>query len=153
MAIDLKTLSPKELQALIAHASAQMDEARATQIQAIKQKIEALLSHSGLSFEDVYPSRGKGAAVKKGKKTGAVAPKYHNPADPSQTWSGRGRKPLWFAQALRRRGVTEENLLIGGAAKAAAPAKSPKAAKAAKKVPKKRVAQRAGRKAAAKKAG
>lgn len=143
MAIDLKTLSPKELQALIAHASAQMQEAHAAQIQTIKQKIETLLSSSGLTLEDIYPSHRKKAGAKK-SAAGSVAPKYRNPADPSQTWSGRGRQPAWFAAAIKRRGVTEESLLIGGAAKASSPAKSAKTAK-------KRVAKRAVKKAVAKK--
>ena len=30
----------------------------------------------------------------------AVAAKYANPADPSQTWTGRGRKPKWVEAAL-----------------------------------------------------
>ena len=145
MAIDLKHFSPKELEALIANASAHMHEARTAHVRAIKDKIEALLSHSGLSLDDIYPSRGKKTA--KGK-TGSVAPKYRDPADPSVTWSGRGRQPLWFVKALKRRGVTEEHLLIDGAAKPAAPAKR---AKAAKKAPKKTV-KRAVRKTAKKKA-
>lgn len=144
MAIDLKTLSPKELQALIANASAQMHEAHAAQIQTVKQKIEALLGNSGLTLDDIYPSRrGKKAGAKK-SATGSVAPKYRNPADPSQTWSGRGRQPAWFAAALKRRGVTEENLLIGATAKASSSAKSAKGTK-------KRVAKRAVKKAVAKK--
>lgn len=146
MAIDLKSLSPKELQALITHASAQMHEAHAQHVQVVRQKIEALLSHSGLSLVDIYPARGKKAAGKKGG-VGSVAPKYRNPADSSQTWSGRGRQPVWFVQALKRRGVTAEDLLIGGATKAEAPAKK---AKAAKKAPKK-VAKRAIKKRVAKK--
>jgi DNA-binding protein H-NS len=28
------------------------------------------------------------------------APKYANPADRSQTWTGRGRKPGWVIEAL-----------------------------------------------------
>lgn len=34
------------------------------------------------------------------KKRKPVAPKYANPADATQTWSGRGRKPLWVQAAL-----------------------------------------------------
>jgi DNA-binding protein H-NS len=30
----------------------------------------------------------------------APVPKYHNPADPSQTWTGRGRKPAWIISGL-----------------------------------------------------
>ncbi|SFS00471.1 DNA-binding protein H-NS [Dyella sp. OK004] len=142
MAIDLKNLSPKELQALIANASAQMQEAHAAQIQAVRQKIETLLSNSGLSLEDIFPSRGKKAPAKKGG-VGSVAPKYRDPSDPSLTWSGRGRQPAWFAKALRRRGVTKEALLIGAPAKPAVPAKKAKTLK--------KVAKRAGKKAVAKK--
>jgi DNA-binding protein H-NS len=34
------------------------------------------------------------------KRSPAVA-KYANPANPSDTWSGRGRKPRWFDAALK----------------------------------------------------
>lgn len=146
MTIDLKTLSPKELLALIANANVQMREAQATQVRTIKGKIETLLSNSGLTLDDVYPSRGKKAAGKKSGK-GSVAPKYQNPSDPTQVWSGRGRQPVWFAKALRRRGVTVENLLIGGSAKSAAPPVSDKSAEKAPRM----VVKRASKKAAAKK--
>ncbi|MDN4061674.1 H-NS histone family protein [Massilia sp. YIM B02769] len=29
-----------------------------------------------------------------------MKPQYENPADSSQTWSGRGRQPKWVAEAL-----------------------------------------------------
>jgi DNA-binding protein H-NS len=146
MTIDLKTLSPKELLALIANANVQMHEAQATQVKTVKAKIETLLSNSGLTLDDVYPSRGKKTAGKKAGK-GSVAPKYQNPSDPSQVWSGRGRQPVWFVKALRRRGVTAEDLLIGGATKSAA---LPASEEPAKSAPTK-VAKRASKKAAAKK--
>jgi DNA-binding protein H-NS len=130
MPIDLKSLSPKELKTLIANAESQMQEARTSQVQEVRKKIDALLAQAGLSLGDVYPVRGG----KTGKR-GTVAPKYRNPEDPSQTWTGRGKRPLWFAAAIRKRGVTAESLLIGGAQKAkAAPAR-----KSAKKATRKRV--------------
>ncbi|MFN3824978.1 MAG: H-NS family nucleoid-associated regulatory protein [Pseudorhodobacter sp.] len=45
------------------------------------------------------------------RKRAAVAPKYANPADPSQTWSGRGRKPGWFIAALAA-GKSPDDLAI-----------------------------------------
>lgn len=140
MAIDLKALSAKELQTLIAGANAQMQEAHATQVRTVREKIDGLLKSAGLKLADVYPARGgKKAPGKKapGKKaTGSVAPKYRNPANASETWSGRGRQPLWFSKAIKKRGVTAESLLIGGTPKATktgtakkAPAKARKAAK------------------------
>lgn len=131
MEIDLKALSPKELQALIQSANAHMQEAHTSQIRAVREKMDALLKSSGLTLAEVYPTRGgKKLAGKKGS-TIPVAPKYRNPSDPSQTWSGRGHQPLWFAKALKTRGVTAESLLIDGAPKAASvkakvPAKKPK---------------------------
>ena len=44
------------------------------------------------------PAKAKRATA--GKK---VAPKYRNPADANQTWTGRGRTPLWV-QALQTAG-------------------------------------------------
>jgi DNA-binding protein H-NS len=35
------------------------------------------------------------------RKRAPVAPKYANPANKSETWSGRGRKPRWFEAALK----------------------------------------------------
>ncbi len=138
MAIDLKNLSPKELQALIAGANAQMQKARATQIRTVREKIDGLLKSAGLTINDVYPTRGgKKASGKKG--TGSVAPKYRNPSNASETWSGRGRQPIWFAEALKKRGVTAESLLIGGAVTKAAPAKKAPAKKSAKKAAKPKV--------------
>jgi DNA-binding protein H-NS len=31
-----------------------------------------------------------------------VLPKYRNPQDPSETWAGRGKKPLWVVTELSR---------------------------------------------------
>ncbi len=128
MAINLENLSPSELQALIKNAEAQIDAARKTHIQSVRTQIDALLSRSGLALDEVYPRRG-GKAPKAAKP--AVAPKYRNPENPTQTWSGRGKRPQWFNDALKKRGVTAESLLIQGAAKAV-PAKTVKKAKAKK---------------------
>jgi len=122
MAINLETLSAAELKALIANAQSQMQAARANHVKKVREKIERLLKSSGLTLADVYPTRGgKGA---KGVKS-AVAPKYRNPANAAQTWSGRGKRPLWFVQALKKRGTTAESLLIDSAPKAV-PAKAVK---------------------------
>ena len=37
--------------------------------------------------------------VKTTKRT-ETAPKYRNPGNPEQTWSGRGRQPVWFRNAI-----------------------------------------------------
>ena len=38
----------------------------------------------------------------------AVFPKYQNPAEPSETWSGRGKQPRWLVSALKAGGRIED---------------------------------------------
>lgn len=130
MAINLDALSPAELQALIKSAEAQMQSARKNHIQEVRTKVEALLKSAGLTLDEVYPRRGGQGG--KGPKA-VVAPKYRNPENPAQTWSGRGKRPLWFSEALKKKGVTADSLLIGGSTMKSAPAKkvAPKATKKA----------------------
>ena len=48
----------------------------------------------GFTLEELIGGKATGKATVKG-----VA-KYANPADPSQTWTGRGRQPAWVKEAL-----------------------------------------------------
>lgn len=131
MAINIDALSHAELQVLIKSAEAQMASARKNHVHEVRTKMDALLQNAGLTLDEVYPRRGsKGSTDAKS----AVAPKYRNPENAAQTWSGRGKRPLWFVEALKKRGVTAESLLIQGASTAPA-----KATKAAKKNPAKKV--------------
>src|SRR5437870_5234897 len=44
-----------------------------------------------------------------------VFPKYQNPKEPSETWSGRGRQPRWLTEALRTGHKIEEFLIASQA--------------------------------------
>jgi DNA-binding protein H-NS len=46
------------------------------------------------------------------RKYPRVFPKYRNPKEPSETWSGRGKQPRWLAAALKT-GHTIEEFAIG----------------------------------------
>jgi DNA-binding protein H-NS len=35
-------------------------------------------------------------------KRAKVAPKYRNPAKPTETWAGRGKPPRWMAAELKK---------------------------------------------------
>lgn len=67
------------------------------------KKIVALIKKAGLTAEDVVQAL-KATAPKNraAKKTARkkVEAKYRNPADPSQTWTGRGRSPAWIKQLV-----------------------------------------------------
>lgn len=59
----------------------------------------------GFSLEELSgASRGKG----KGTLIKGV-PKYAHPNDPTKTWTGKGRKPKWFDEALDA-GVSPEEM-------------------------------------------
>lgn len=47
-----------------------------------------------------------------------VAPKYQNPKNPAEVWSGRGIAPKWFTEA-KKAGANPESLTIGALAKKA----------------------------------
>ena len=46
------------------------------------------------------------------RKYPRVFPKYRNPSEPSETWSGRGKQPRWLVAALKT-GHTIEEFVIG----------------------------------------
>ncbi|MEP5730882.1 MAG: H-NS histone family protein [Sulfitobacter sp.] len=50
-------------------------------------------------------------ARKKAAKKPSAAPKYANPADKSQKWTGKGRQPQWFKDAIAA-GKKPEDLAI-----------------------------------------
>ena len=56
---------------------------------------------------------GEASSDKPRKKYPRVLPKYQNPVEPSQTWSGRGKQPRWLVRALQG-GKTIEDFRISG---------------------------------------
>jgi DNA-binding protein H-NS len=87
----------------------------------ILAKIVLLAKEAGLTAVDitkalssVKPAK-SGKAPKAAKKGGLagkkVAPKYRNPANPEQTWTGRGVSPTWV-QALKTAGTLNSALII-----------------------------------------
>jgi DNA-binding protein H-NS len=106
MAVDIKNLNHNQLNELISKAQLRQTELRKEKVAKLREKIHALIKAEGYSFEDIF---GQGRA--KNRRTGPVAPKYRNPADPAQTWSGRGKRPRWYNDALKA-GKKEKDLAI-----------------------------------------
>jgi DNA-binding protein H-NS len=86
--------------------SRQQDEVKKAreQILAIAQDVgvpvAALIKVNGASADG--GGRGSKSGGKSGGKSGAQQgqARFRNPADESQTWTGRGRQPKWIAEAL-----------------------------------------------------
>ena len=78
-------------------------------------KIVQLAKDNGISAaqiaEALKAGKSKASAVKKPKVIrAAVSPKYRNPANAEQTWTGRGKAPLW-AKTLKDAGTLEAALI------------------------------------------
>jgi len=120
MAIDLNGLSAKELGTLITQAKKRQTVLKKRKpITAIRARINAFAAAEGYTIDELFGARSAksaskrapGQATRKGRKLGKVAPKYRNPAKPSETWSGRGKHPRWMA-ALVKKGKKPEDFLI-----------------------------------------
>ena len=119
MSIDLRNLSAKELGALIAKAKEQQTRlSKRTPIATVRGKITKFAKAEGYTLEELFGmsgNRGAKAAAKPssraGRKLGKVAPKYRNPANPKETWTGRGKHPRWMA-ALIAKGKKADDFLI-----------------------------------------
>lgn len=94
MGIDLKSMSRKELLKLQSDVAAALKAVEAKERQEALKAAEAAAAKYGFSLSEL-----SGTARKSGKVKAAA--KYKNPADPTQTWSGRGRKPQWIHDALK----------------------------------------------------
>lgn len=95
MKIDLKKLTGAELETLIEDAQKELKSVRAREKNEALKAAKAAAAKYGFSLDELSG----GTAKSKGPKS---APKYANPNDPSQTWSGRGRKPQWVHDAIAK---------------------------------------------------
>lgn len=121
MTIDVSGLSAKELKALIAQAEKQQTKVLTRpKAAAMRAKINQYVKDHGYTIEELYGAASTASSETSKKRTGRkltkstgskVAPKYRNPANPSETWSGRGRPPKWLA-GLVQKGMAPSDFLI-----------------------------------------
>ena len=116
MSIDLRNLSTKELQALKSRIEKALSKAEKKMKEEALRAAKEAARKFGYSLEEITdekaakkPARGKGK--KTARKGAKVPPKYANPSDPKQKWSGRGRQPAWFKAAIEA-GASPDDLLI-----------------------------------------
>ena len=124
MSIDLSSMTPKALQKLISEATREHKRKKKRgSITQVRAKVNRLIRAEGYTLAELFPGTSGGTATpatkaptkrRSSRAVGTVrkvAPKYHNPGNHEQTWTGRGKAPLWFV-ALIDSGKTREDLLI-----------------------------------------
>ena len=110
--MDLSNLNVDQLKDLLKKIPSEIkrraEEASSAAREAAIDKLKAIAREHGYSLEELTGTK------KARKSSGArkpVAAKYANPSNSSETWTGRGRKPLWVQAALNQ-GKSLESLLI-----------------------------------------
>jgi DNA-binding protein H-NS len=111
MAIDISNLNEVQLIALMGKIQARLSELHLEKAARVRDKVIAMITSEGVDYAELMEHTAFARRKKRAAKRGKIAPKYRNPADKSQTWSGRGRQPRWFKAALRK-GKSERSLLI-----------------------------------------
>ena len=94
MSNDLERLSEDELADVIANAQRALKEKQLGKRKEVFAQIRALAASVGVTVEIL-----EGEKPVSSKRGGKVAPKFRNPHNYEQTWTGRGMKPRWL-QAL-----------------------------------------------------
>jgi DNA-binding protein H-NS len=81
-----------------------MVEKQNSERDALRKKMSAIAKEHGFDIRELLDGRRKGK--------GTVAPKYRDPKNPENTWTGRGRMPLWLASAIKGGKASKDDFLI-----------------------------------------
>ncbi len=107
--IDLSSLSRADLAKLRADVDRAIAGAAERDRRVAREAAEAAAREHGFSLADL--TGGASAGRGKGRKSASATSdttgvsevreaRFRNPEDHSQTWSGRGRRPAWYSEAL-----------------------------------------------------
>jgi DNA-binding protein H-NS len=90
----------------------------------LRQQVEAALNFKVIEKRRAIESKlaklgsFQGGATPRGVARKKVAPKYRNPDNDKETWTGRGMKPQWLAAAIKA-GKKLDHFLIANAKRSA----------------------------------
>ncbi|MEL6644456.1 MAG: H-NS histone family protein [Pseudomonadota bacterium] len=90
MSYNLSSMEEKDLLKLREDIDKALKDIEKNRRDTARKAVEAAAKKHGFTLNDLVGTLKKSPAK----------PKYRNPDDPSQTWSGRGRQPTWFKEAM-----------------------------------------------------
>lgn len=101
-----------ELRQVYAVTQKQIEKTRRFAQATAIQRMRDVATESGVDFEALMREHfGIDEDPASGKKRAKVPPKFMHPENPSLTWSGRGRQPLWFKEYEEQGGNTDDLLI------------------------------------------
>ncbi len=89
--VDISNLSVAELERLKGSIDSAIANRRDGELLNLRQAIDEMVEEAGFTLDEVLQ-------VRTTTKKRAVKAKYSNPSNPTETWSGRGRKPIWVQE-------------------------------------------------------
>lgn len=95
--VDLSGYNLNELKSLQGDVEKAIKDRQHQDLQKAREQVLAIAKEAGISVEELLATSSKKVNKAGGQK---AQPQYQNPKDTSQTWTGRGRKPKWIADAL-----------------------------------------------------
>ena len=90
-AADLTQLAYEQLLARRNEIEAEINARGTLELDALKDRLRAIAEAQGVTLAELFAQR---------KPRKAATPKYRNPEDPSEVWSGRGKPPRWLKEKL-----------------------------------------------------
>lgn len=105
---DISNLSVAELEKLTDEAETLIELKKQQELDAAYDKIMEVAASVGLSLDQLV-ARGTKSGKPASRKP--VAPRYRNPENQQETWTGRGKQPRWLAGKLAN-GATLDDFLI-----------------------------------------
>jgi DNA-binding protein H-NS len=102
MAIDISNLSLAELKVLAGKIEKRIKELQLEKRDEVLSQMKNLAAEAGITPDMVAKH------FRSPRTRAAAKAKYRNPENPSQTWAGRGRKPVWLQMALNAGRKLEE---------------------------------------------
>lgn len=106
MTYNVENMSLKELKKLEREVAAAIEGYDSRTKSAAIAELEAHARQLGFNLAELT-----GMKLPARKQRAPATTKYRNPANHADTWSGRGRKPAWFAAAIAA-GKTPEDLTV-----------------------------------------
>lgn len=108
MTTDIDNLEITELEELTKRARLLIEKKQREKVNAAYNQLLTIAAEVGMSLNELIEY---GAKRQQTSEKRTVAPRYANPADKTQTWTGRGKQPRWVVDLLAK-GKTLESLLI-----------------------------------------
>lgn len=111
--IDFSTLSVAELNDLQKKAELEKESRKVASIERIRELIKAEAESAGVTVEEVVSiwTAGKSGRKQSNQKNKEAIYLYQDPNNPSNKWTGKGRAPAWFTQAMNN-GYSKESMKI-----------------------------------------